>query len=56
MHWAILEELVERELFNVELAYNTNLLKLDYKGKNAIDYWKKFNVVYVGCSIRWEKG
>ena len=51
MHWAILEELVERELFNVELAYNTNLLKLDYKGKNAIDYWKKFNVVYVGCSI-----
>ena len=51
MHWAILEELVERKLFNVELAYNTNLLKLDYKGKNIIDYWKKFKVVYVGCSI-----
>ena len=51
MHWAILEELVERKLFNVELAYNTNLLKLDYKGKNIIDYWKKFNIVYVGCSI-----
>ena len=51
MHWAILEELVERKLFNVELAYNTNLLKLDYKGKNVIDYWKKFNTVYVGCSI-----
>ena len=51
MHWAILDELVERKLFNVELAYNTNLLKLDYKGKNAIDYWKKFKVVYVGCSI-----
>ena len=51
MHWAILEELVELELFNVELAYNTNLLKLDYKGKNIIDYWKKFKNVYVGCSI-----
>ena len=51
MHWAILEELVELRLFNVELAYNTNLLKLDYKGKNIIDYWKKFKNVYVGCSI-----
>ncbi len=54
MHWAILEELVERKLFNVELAYNTNLLKLDYKGKNVIDYWKKFEKfdgVYIGCSI-----
>ncbi len=51
MHWAILDELVERKLFNVELAYNTNLLKLDYKGKNVIDYWKKFDVVYIGCSI-----
>ena len=51
MHWAILEELVDLELFNVEIAYNTNLLKLDYKGKNVIDYWKKFKSVYVGCSI-----
>lgn len=51
MHWAILEELVENRLFNVELAYNTNLLKLDYKGKNVIDYWKKFKTVYVGCSV-----
>lgn len=51
MHWKILEELIEQELFNVEIAYNTNLLKLDYKGKNIIDYWKKFKTVYVGCSI-----
>ena len=51
MHWSILDALVEQELFNVRLMYNTNLLKLGWHGKSVIDYWQKFNDVYVGVSI-----
>ena len=42
-HWYILEQLDKLNRHDVELKYNTNLLKLDYKGKNAIDYWKKWS-------------
>lgn len=39
-HWYILEKLVEQKRFDVKIKYNTNMLKLDYEGKNAVDYWK----------------
>ena len=42
-HWYILEKLDEMQRYDVEIKYNTNLLKLDFKGKSAIDYWKKWS-------------
>lgn len=50
-HWKILDMLVERKMFHVTLFYNSNLLKLNYKGKDAIEYWKQFKEVHVGASI-----
>jgi radical SAM protein with 4Fe4S-binding SPASM domain len=42
-HWYILEKLDELKKYDVDIKYNTNLLKIDYKGKSAIDYWKKWS-------------
>ena len=41
-HWYILKKLVENKRFNVKIKYNTNMLKLNYRGESAIDYWKQF--------------
>jgi radical SAM protein with 4Fe4S-binding SPASM domain len=41
-HWQILEMLDKNERYDVILTYNTNLSKLTYKNKNALDYWKKW--------------
>ncbi len=41
-HWDILDMLVEAKRFDVKICYNTNMLKLDYGNKNAIDYWKQW--------------
>ena len=41
-HWYILRKLVENKRFDVKIKYNTNMLKIDYKGETAIDYWKQF--------------
>lgn len=41
-HWDILDMLVEAKRFDVRICYNTNMLKLDYGKKNAIDYWKQW--------------
>ena len=51
MHWDILQTLVDDELFQTDLAYNTNMSKLTWQGKDAIDYWKKFRHVNVCASI-----
>lgn len=51
MHWKILDSLVNNSRLDVKLTYSTNLLKLEYKNKNAIDYWKKFKTVDVGVSL-----
>ena len=51
MHWSILEALVQQERFDVRLKYNTNLLKLNWRGKNVLDYWKRFRDVWAGVSI-----
>jgi sulfatase maturation enzyme AslB (radical SAM superfamily) len=39
-HWYILEKLHARKRFDVELSYNTNMLKLSHGGKRALDYWQ----------------
>lgn len=41
-HWQILDMLVENKRFDVVLTYNTNLSKLIYQNKNALDYWKQW--------------
>lgn len=50
-HYQILEELEKRELFNVELRYNTNFSNLNYKDKSILHIWKKFKSVHVSASI-----
>ena len=39
-HWYILELLKKHKRFDVRIMYNTNMARLDWKGKNVIDYWK----------------
>ena len=41
-HWQILDMLDQAGRYDVVLTYNSNLSKLTYGGKNAIDYWKKW--------------
>lgn len=52
-HWYILKKLDEMKRYDVQIKYNTNMLKLDYKGENVIDYWKKWktNKLLIECSI-----
>ncbi len=50
-HYQILEELEKRELFDIQLRYNTNFSNLNFKDKNILDVWKKFNNVHVSASI-----
>jgi hypothetical protein len=49
-HWVILQMLLDNNRSNVQLRYNTNMLKLDYKGRDAIDEWKKFTG-HVGVTV-----
>ena len=50
-HYQILEELEKRELFDVELRYNTNFSNLNFKDKSILSIWKKFKKVHVSASI-----
>ncbi len=50
-HYQILEELEKRELFDIELRYNTNFSTLNFKDKNILKIWKKFKKVHVSASI-----
>ena len=39
-HYYIMDKLVELGKTNVNLRYNTNMLKMEHKGKSVLDYWK----------------
>ena len=39
-HWYILDLLKKYKRFDVRIMYNTNMARLDWKGKNVVDYWK----------------
>ncbi len=41
-HWQILELLDSQQRYDVQIVYNTNLGTLEYKGRNAADYWRKW--------------
>jgi len=51
IHWDIMAELDRLGRYDVKIVYNTNLLKLDYKGKHIFDYWDKFTNWHAGISI-----
>jgi len=50
-HYRILDELVQRERFDVRLIYNTNFTHTDLKGRSVFEYWKQFDSVAVGASL-----
>ena len=50
-HYKIIRTLIEREMFNVRLTYNTNFLKVTYGKHNILEDWKKFESVSVGASL-----
>ena len=50
-HYYILEKLIELGRTDVNLHYNSNILKLSHKNKSASDLWKHFNRVSVAPSI-----
>jgi radical SAM protein with 4Fe4S-binding SPASM domain len=41
-HWHTLDLLVENKRFDVKISYNTNASSWTYGGKNALDYWRKW--------------
>lgn len=49
--WDILDKLIEYNKLDVELVYNTNFTKLDFKGKSIFAYLKKFKQVHIGASL-----
>jgi radical SAM protein with 4Fe4S-binding SPASM domain len=42
-HWIVLDELIRLGKTDIKIDFWTNLSKLEYKGKNLIEYVKKFN-------------
>ena len=50
-HYMLLDELIKRNKTNCQLRYNTNLSKLQFGGKNVLEYWKQFDTVIIGASI-----
>lgn len=51
MHWEILDILIDSKKYNIPLFYTTNLSKLSYKGRDIIDYWKKFKNLDIRASV-----
>jgi sulfatase maturation enzyme AslB (radical SAM superfamily) len=50
-HYRLLNELVKRKMFHVNLVYNSNFSKLAYKDQNVLEIWKQFNSVSIGASL-----
>lgn len=51
-HWYTLEKLIECGRANqVTLVYSTNCSTLSYRGKDVLEYWKRFKSVMIMASI-----
>jgi len=50
-HYKILNQLVDRKMFNTTIKYNTNFSQLRYKSLDVLEYWPLFKRVNVGASI-----
>lgn len=49
--WHMLEELDQRQRYDVKLSYNSNITQYKLKGKSIFDYWKKFSNVSITASL-----
>jgi radical SAM protein with 4Fe4S-binding SPASM domain len=50
-HYTFLDHLQRMGRKDIILCYNTNLSTLNFGGKNILDYWNKFDDVWVHASI-----
>lgn len=50
-HWDLLEFFSNKSPENIRIKYNTNLTKLDFKGRSVEKYWSKFKKVQIGASL-----
>lgn len=50
-HYKILEELVKIKHTDLDICYNTNFTKFQYKNINVLDLWRKFTNITVGASL-----
>ena len=50
-HYVLVEELIRKGRTDVTLKYNTNASNINYKGKDLLGLWSKFNHIDVACSI-----
>jgi sulfatase maturation enzyme AslB (radical SAM superfamily) len=50
-HYRILQDLIDRELYDTKIIVNTNASITHWKKKKILDYYKKFNCIVFGFSI-----
>jgi radical SAM protein with 4Fe4S-binding SPASM domain len=50
-HYEMLDYLIENNLTDIYLRYNTNFSTLTFKGKSIFDYWKHFKKIDVYISL-----
>lgn len=50
-HYQILDKLIAKERYDVNLRYNTNMSTLKYKDYDLIDIWKRFKTLKIFASI-----
>ncbi len=50
-HYDILQYLIDSGNTDVEIEYNTNLSRLEYKSKSVLDLWKHFSNISVNASL-----
>lgn len=49
-HYRILDYLIENKIFDINIRYNTNMSRLDFK-YDILDKWKHFKNIRLGASI-----
>ncbi len=50
-HYRILQYLIDNNLTDVRLSYNTNFSDFKFKGHDAIEMWKHFKTIYLCASL-----
>jgi radical SAM protein with 4Fe4S-binding SPASM domain len=50
-HYDILQQLIDCENVDLEIAYNTNFTTLQYQNFSVLELWKKFSNITIGASL-----
>ena len=50
-HYKILEHLIKLGKTDISIAYNTNFSQLNFKNKDVISLWEKFDDISIGASL-----